>query len=202
VNPASVDSNVAHPPDDNQTPDAEHGETAIVEALAAGHLRRATELCAERYGNALGRLCMALVGSQQDAEELAQDTLLSAHRAWSSYRRDGSVKSWLFGIARKKCLQHATKQGRRQRLLRIVSPLPNQESADDRLLQQQRGQVARAALDEIRPTEREALLLRYVGELSFAEVAAASDVEPATARKRVSRGLSRLRSLLNPQEHP
>jgi len=48
----------------------------------------------------------------------------------------------------------------------------------------------------VRPTEREALLLRYGAELSFREVGEAVGVDEATARKRVSRALARLRELV------
>jgi RNA polymerase sigma-70 factor (ECF subfamily) len=56
---------------------------------------------------------------------------------------------------------------------------------------------ARQLLDEIRPSEREALVLRFAAELSFRELGAACGIDEAAARKRVSRGLQRLRSLLN-----
>jgi RNA polymerase sigma-70 factor (ECF subfamily) len=55
---------------------------------------------------------------------------------------------------------------------------------------------ARRLLGEIRPTEREALVLRFAADLSFREVGDACGIDEAAARKRVSRGLSRLRSLL------
>ena len=55
---------------------------------------------------------------------------------------------------------------------------------------------ARVLLAEIRPTEREALVLRFAGELSFREVGQACNIDEAAARKRVSRGLARLRALL------
>ncbi len=55
---------------------------------------------------------------------------------------------------------------------------------------------ARKLLDEVRPTEREALVLRFAADLSFREVGQACGIDEAAARKRVSRGLLRLRSLL------
>ena len=54
-------------------------------------------------------------------------------------------------------------------------------------------QRARDALAKLKPSEREAVVLRYEGELSFRELAAACGVDEAAARKRVSRALSRLR---------
>ena len=59
------------------------------------------------------------------------------------------------------------------------------------------GKVVRDALDELRPTEREAVLLRYVSELSFRDVGVACGIEEATARQRVGRAVARLRDRLS-----
>src|ERR1043166_8856372 len=80
---------------------------APVDPIAAlirdGQHREAIAACARDHGAVLGRLCMALLGSQADADEAAQETLLRAHRGMASYRGEGSVKSWLCGIARHVC---------------------------------------------------------------------------------------------------
>jgi RNA polymerase sigma-70 factor (ECF subfamily) len=59
-----------------------------------------------------------------------------------------------------------------------------------------RAEAARALLARVRPTEREALLLRYEAGLSYREVGEACGVDEAAARKRVSRALARLRELV------
>ena len=59
-----------------------------------------------------------------------------------------------------------------------------------------RADHARKALEELRPTDREALLLRYVGELSYRDLGAACAIEEQAARQRVSRALARLREVL------
>jgi RNA polymerase sigma-70 factor (ECF subfamily) len=65
-----------------------------------------------------------------------------------------------------------------------------------------RAATVRAALERLTPTEREAVLLRYQADLSFREVGHACGVDEATARKRCSRGLDRLRSILAPEDAP
>jgi RNA polymerase sigma-70 factor (ECF subfamily) len=67
---------------------------------------------------------------------------------------------------------------------------------EQRLAQKRKAEQARAALGELRPSEREALVLRFGGDLSFREVAQACGIDEAAARKRVSRGLAALRSEL------
>jgi RNA polymerase sigma-70 factor (ECF subfamily) len=182
--------------DENKAVDA---EDRIAAAIADGDHRKALRLCAQEHAPAVGRLCMALVGSQAEADDLVQETLITAHDSFDSWRGEGSLRAWLFGIARRKCLRHLEKHRRRQSRLRLLEG-GAQADTEELVLLRQRADVARGALDAIRPTEREALLLRYVGQLSFEEVALACGIDEAAARKRVSRAIVRLRETLKEVE--
>ncbi|MCA9624823.1 MAG: RNA polymerase sigma factor [Myxococcales bacterium] len=180
------------------------GDEAIAEALGRGDRRSAILLCSRHHGAAIGRLCMAMLGSQQDAEDMAQETLIDAYGGLDGFRAEGSMRGWLLAIARRKCARLIEKRGRRKQKLRLVHDAeraPSSDEAVDRqLLLRQRADRARAALETVRPSEREALLLRYGGGLSFKEVAEACGIDEAAARKRVSRAIARLRSHLNDEE--
>jgi RNA polymerase sigma-70 factor (ECF subfamily) len=168
----------------------------IARALASTDHRLALGLCARHHGAAVGRLCMALVGTQAEAEDLAQETLLAAHDAFGDFRGEGSIRAWLFGIARKKCARHLERRVRRESRLRLVHDATRADAADEQFHRRQRAEQARAALEQIRPSEREAVVLRYAAELSFREVGEACGIDEAAARKRVSRALARLRDAL------
>ena len=75
----------------------------IAALIAGGQHREAVAACARSHRMVLGRLCIALLGSQADADEAVQETLLRAHRAMATYRGEGSIKAWLCGIARHVC---------------------------------------------------------------------------------------------------
>ena len=169
----------------------------IERAIARGEIREAVAKCARAYGPSIGRLCMAFVGSQAEAEELVQETLLAAYDAFPQYRAEGTVKAFLFGIARRTCARALERRVRRESRLRLVQGGDDEsEDASDAAMRRQRGERARAALDDLRPTEREALLLRYESDLPFRDVATACGCDEAAARKRVSRALVRMRELL------
>lgn len=170
-------------------------EGAAIEALiAGGQHREALARCARSYGVPIGRLCMAFTGSQAESEELVQETLLAALDAFPQYRADGSVRAWLFGIARRICGRHMEIRSRREARLRLVHDTSRGRDAGDLALERERAERARAALAKLKPSEREAVVLRYEGELSFRELASACGVDEAAARKRVSRALARLRA--------
>jgi RNA polymerase sigma-70 factor (ECF subfamily) len=164
----------------------------IVRALEKGDRRTALTLCARRHGSSIGRLCMALLGSQSEADDATQETLLAAHAAFDGFRGEGSLRAWLFGIARRRCARVLERRGGQKP---VREEAVDGRTADELLDARRRAESARALLLQVRPTEREALLLRYTAELSFREVGEASGVDEATARKRVSRGLARLREL-------
>jgi RNA polymerase sigma-70 factor (ECF subfamily) len=172
--------------------DTDEGE-AVARLIAAGAHREAIARCARAYAESLGRLCMAFTGSQAEAEELVQETLLAAFDALPQYRGEGSVRAFLFGIARRLCGRHTELRARRTERLRLVHDTGRGVDAGELALERERAVRARAALAKLKPSEREAVVLRYEAELSFREVAAACGVDEAAARKRVSRALSRLR---------
>jgi RNA polymerase sigma-70 factor, ECF subfamily len=181
-----------------QRPRASGDDEDVVQAIAQGDLKAALGLCIRRHGEAMGRLCMALMGSQADAEDVLQETLLDAYRGLEGWRNEGSVRSWLFGIARRKCAREMERGLRRRSKLRLVGeePASSTRGAEQSLAVRRRAEQARAALGELRPSEREAVVLRFGGDLSFREVAEACGIDEAAARKRVSRGLAALRSSL------
>jgi RNA polymerase sigma-70 factor (ECF subfamily) len=169
----------------------------VAALIANGAHREALAACARNHGAVVGRLCMALLGSQADADEAVQETLLAAHKSMASYRAEGTVKAWLCGIARHICARRLEGRRKDQRLLEAVPPAGE---AHDAFAARQRARALRTALDQLKPSEREALLLRYVADLSHRELAAACNIDEAAARKRVSRALATLRTVISMDE--
>lgn len=173
-------------------------ERAVLDCIAALDHRGAISLCARTLGAPLGRLCYAMLGAQGEADEAVQETLLAAYDSIASFRAEGSVRSFLYGIARRICakrLEVRTRQARRTRVL-AATPEADDASPDALVDDARRGHAVRAALAELRPTEREAVLLRFESDLSYREVGAACGIDEAAARQRVGRALAKLRERL------
>jgi RNA polymerase sigma-70 factor (ECF subfamily) len=179
-------------------PDTIGVDADIKTAIERGDLRGAVLLCAERHAEAVGRLCMALLGSQADAEDVVQETLIDAYRGLGGWRAEGSLRAWLFGIARRKCAREIERGQRRRAKLRLVGEAEGEGPREgaELVAQRRRAESAREALGTLRPSEREAVVLRFGAGLSFREVAEACGIDEAAARKRVSRGIAALRSRL------
>lgn len=163
---------------------------AIEEQITKGDYREALSMCAGAYAVPLSRFCMAFTGSQAESEALTQETLLAAYGAFPQYRGDGSLKAWLFGIARRTCGRHVELRSR-QSGGQSGGGGGGGGGGGPPSAQAKR---AREALSKLKPSEREAMVLRYEAGLSIRELSIAIGVDEAQARKRVSRALARLGS--------
>ena len=168
----------------------------ILQALADGARGRAAALLVDEHATAIGRACMALLGSRSEAEDVLQETLMVALDGLASFRGDGSLRAWLLSVARRRCAQRLEARAREREVKQSLAP-PQAGASAERLSMAAR---ARRLLAEIRPTEREALVLRFAAGLSYREVGHACGIDEATARKRASRGLARLRCLLGEEK--
>src|SRR5207249_1591128 len=78
---------------------------ALLERAKAGDKDAFGEL-AEEHRAALQRLCFKMTGSQEEAEDLVQETLLKAYTHIADFQLRASLSTWLFRIATNACLDH------------------------------------------------------------------------------------------------
>jgi RNA polymerase sigma-70 factor (ECF subfamily) len=172
-------------------------EDPIHRAIRAGAWRDAIALSAREHGASLGRLCMAMLGSQAEAEECVQEVLIAAHHAFREYRGEGTVRAFLFAIARRMCAKRLEMRGRRERRLRLVHDAGEAGGTPEELFEARRdAERVRAALERLKPSERDAVVMRYQAGLDYREIGVACGIDEVAARKRVSRGLARMKELL------
>jgi RNA polymerase sigma-70 factor (ECF subfamily) len=130
------------------------------------------ELLYQRHAEAVYHYVASRVATREDAEDVTSDAF---HRAWSSlrtYRGTGTFKAWLFGIVRRALAWHYRGHAPAVRLdpeitdrLADERPGPEEEAiADDRR------RIARQLVATLTSEQQEVLLLRFAGELSYAEI--------------------------------
>ena len=135
----------------------------------------------------------------QAAEDAVQETFVRAYRAMPSFDGDFHLRAWLHRILTNVCHDEGSRRQRDGLLIDLVSghEVGGGDAADvdiERL--DVRPDVVAEALGQLSESYREALVLRYVEELSYQEVAAATGVTEGNARVRVMRGRVALKRVL------
>jgi len=141
------------------------------------------------YGTAL-----RLTRRSQDAEDLVQDTYLKAFRAAHQFERGTNLKAWLFTILHNTFRNMRRHQGRNpvevdsDAVDRAADDAGGQHTPEQLLTRATLDADLQAALDAVPDAFRQAVWLRDVEELSYAEIAEALDVPIGTVMSRISRG--------------
>jgi RNA polymerase sigma-70 factor, ECF subfamily len=167
----------------------------LVRSSLDGDARAFTELV-DRHAAACLRYATRMLGERSDAEDVAQESFLRAHRALASYDSRLPFRTWLFAILINRCRTAMARRARRQR--RVVADdlaLENATIDDVRQAADLRGEID-WAVSQLAEEQREAFLLRHVEELSYEEIAAATGAGISALKMRVKRACERLRILL------
>lgn len=144
-------------------------------------------------------LACYLLRDEHAAQDVVQDASLRALRYLASYR-GGDARAWFLAIVRNCC--HGWR--RRERGERapvplsphVVDALPDERTADAAAVAESERVWIRRAVDALPPEFREAVVLREVHELSYAEMSRVMHVPIGTVMSRLSRARRRLASLL------
>jgi RNA polymerase sigma-70 factor (ECF subfamily) len=172
----------------------------ILERVASGD-EGALEDLYDLHGKALFGYLFNLTRDRQLAEEVLQDTLVAVWRSAKTFRGRSSVKTWLFGIARRR-----THEALRRRKLPLA-PEEKLEALRDVELLPEENLLAAAGreeladhLAELSPVHREILDLIFFHELSYAETAEVLGVPMGTVKSRLSGAKRALRASLGGSE--
>src|SRR5688572_19289416 len=84
------------------------GDSALVERYLAGEMAAFDELMI-RYERQIYRVCYRFVDNREDAMDLAQEVFIKAFEHLTSFRRESSLKTWLYRIAINHCINHVKK---------------------------------------------------------------------------------------------
>ena len=143
----------------------------------------------EHYLDDVFRYVARRLARREDAEDVTAETFAAAFAALPKYRGAVEPKLWLLGIARRKIADALRHKGRRPETnwddaLELSAP-----NADP-VYHFSRGESARQIhqlLGELQPDQREALLLKYVEELSIEEIAVVMNRSKAAANSLLQR---------------
>ncbi|MEX2221766.1 MAG: sigma-70 family RNA polymerase sigma factor [Candidatus Rokuibacteriota bacterium] len=179
--------------------EAEAGDAPrFLDRLRAGEATAFEELVMT-YQHRLFGVALRMLGNAGEAQEVAQEAFIRAHRALPRFRGDAKLSTWLYAITSRLCLSRLASGERRlarqgeDALLRLSDSAPGPDAALER------GELEAAlqrAIAELPEDRRIVVVLRDLEGLSYEEIAQVLELELGTVRSRLHRARADLKDKL------
>ena len=185
-------------------------EAEFVERLKAGEAK-AFDLLVTRYSGDIYALLYRVTEDAEEAGDLTQETFLSALKAIKNFRGEADLKTWLFRIAINESRNRFRwwKRRFREKTISLDAPIgtsettlgdtfsSNSKNPEENVLQKEREQVLKKALNDLPVHFREAIVLCDIEGLSYEEIASVLEINLGTVKSRIARGREELRKKLH-----
>jgi RNA polymerase sigma-70 factor (sigma-E family) len=173
-------------------------ETLVANGIAAAPLewdadRAVTAIYSEHY-RSLVRLAAFLVRDNATAEEVVQDSFVAMHGAWRRLRDTDKALSYL-----RQSVVNRSRSVLRHRIVvdkNTPKPPPDMPSAEHGAIIQLERSAVVTALRALPERQREALVLRYYGDMSEAQIASVMGISRGAVKSHTARAMSALRTVL------
>ena len=165
---------------------------------ARGGDREAFGALVEQYRDNVYRLAYRMCGNAYDADEAAQEAFVAAWRALPNFRGDAKFSTWLYRLTTNAAIDVMRREKRHQtvgngEMVDLADDADSPQETVERTEQQEAVQKALATLSE---EYREVLLLRYMEELDYAEIAEVLQLPSGTVKSRINRAKAALKAAL------
>jgi RNA polymerase sigma-70 factor (ECF subfamily) len=165
------------------------------------HTTVAYEELMRRYQRTLFNVCARYLGNDRDADDVCQEVMLKVLHGLRQFEGKAKFKTWLYSITYNECITQYRKEKRKRRLMDALS-LDLGETEE--VVESSTHVVTdRLSLDRwlvhVNQVDREILVLRFVAELEFQEIADIMHMGLSATKMRYKRALEKLRkSIDNP----
>ena len=153
----------------------------------------------EHYQTGVFNLCYRMLGNREEAEDAAQEVFWRAYKALHRYDPNRSFQTWLLSIASHFCIDQQRK--RRLNLVPIDTPFEetfhdNSPTPETVYTSNERASQIEDLVNELKPTDRAALVLRYWQQMSEKEIAETLSLSVSAVKSRLFRARKQLAQLM------
>ena len=191
-------------------------EVAVSDAMAVeqtlGGDRDAYRVLVERHSRTVYRMAYRMMGNAYDAEDVVQESFLRAYQKLRQFEGNANFGTWVYRIAANYAIdrlrQRNTEEARRERPSKTgedsleVDPLSQAQdmspSPEQLARSAQLGERMKAALEELSPAERTAIVMRHWDGCGIEEIAKALKSNSNATKNTVFRAVQKLRRALAP----
>ena len=176
-------------------------EKEIIEKVLGGDVNAFEELVL-RYEKTVYNLALRMVSDRDDAFDMTQEAFIKAYNSLPSFRGDSKFSVWLYRITTNICLDVLRSKNRRPQVsltahddededvqLDIPDPAADPEG---QLIKKLGMQSISEGLKLLPDKQRQILVMRELGGMSYAEIGAALSLEEGTVKSRIFRARKRL----------
>ena len=178
-------------------------ETELVARILAGE-KECYAILVRRYQAALYRHALGMVGSEDSAADLTQESFITAYTRLNSCRDPSRFGPWVFRILRNRCLDYL--KNRRRLTVPLEENTAFAPGSGDPGTELERTELRRAVLVALRTLpepQREAFLLKHVDGRSYEEMSEVLGASVSALKMRVMRAREALQNLLTAHaSHP
>ena len=165
--------------------------------------RHAYAALVRRYESVLGRYVRRLLGRYgQSTEDVLQDIFIKAYINLNDYDRSRPFAPWIYRIAHNEAVSYLRKQRAGfqtfdgEDMLLILERIASDDNPEDNLQNSRTQGDVRKALSQLDQRYRDVIVLRYLEEKSYDEIADILQLPPGTVATFIHRGLKQLRTPL------
>jgi RNA polymerase sigma-70 factor (ECF subfamily) len=182
-------------------------DTELLARLKAGDQSAYARLV-EDNASAIYRLALRMMGNEADAEDVLQETFLSAFRSIDRFEGRSSLSTWLYRIASNAALMRLRRNEPEQ--VSVDEPVERDDGEsmprqffdfcclpEEDLLREEAREQMKQAIDDLPPILRSVFVLRDIEGLSTAETAEALDLSESAVKSRLMRARLKLRDELS-----
>lgn len=172
-------------------------ERKALNAIDNNQNQDALSILMNTYGDEIYGFCNTMLNNTADAEDALQTSFVQAFRSFSSFNGESTLRTWLYSIARNRCLDQLKAQQRLSRRIEFVDEIAEQATDDSQELDLAAdhlgSSILKRCLSKLSNSVREATLMRYQLGLSYQEAASITGDKAGTLQARVARALPTLR---------
>lgn len=154
-----------------------------------------------RYEKTVYNLALRMVGDRDDAFDMTQEAFIKAYGSLSSFRGDSKFSVWIYRITTNVCLDFLRSKSRKQQVSLTVSDddedaqldIPDPKAdPEQQLIKKISMQSVEEGLKTLPDKQRQILVMRELGGMSYAEIGKALSLEEGTVKSRIFRARKRL----------
>jgi RNA polymerase sigma-70 factor (ECF subfamily) len=173
-------------------------EDEEIKAIALQDRRRAADLVVRKYRDPIFHHAAYILKDWEQALDVAQEVFIKAMREDRFFEPDFKMKAWLYRVTSNLCFNMVRNRKRRTA---ILDAMPMKGTADaaqvDVVFQTEQQKTVLEAMQHLSENHRKILMLRYYGDLSYAEISDTLGIKLGTVMSRLSRAKRSLMEVLD-----